>query len=113
MNMSDFKWQPQGTYKDFFVNTEAELQKLLHEYHIQVEALTRDQLAKAIIEAIKCGDFMKHVVHGTVPVIVKETDGKFTFQECSFVDYIPARQHEQLLEEIRALQAQIEALAHQ
>ena len=38
-----------------------EVQKLIEEYQIQCEKLTREQLVEAIRQAVECGDFARYV----------------------------------------------------
>lgn len=60
--MSDFKPACGATYAEQFPDVMSAIQELIREKNIQVENLTRDQIAEALIQAIQCGDFTRFVV---------------------------------------------------
>jgi len=75
-----------------------------------VAALTRDQLAEALRQALECGDFQRLVI---APKIIVHKLDDVVFEHRQTVTYIPAREVsslkarvaelEELLSEVRAL----------
>ncbi len=79
---------------------EKAMQEMIDEYHIHAEKLTRDQLAKCILQAIECGDFIK--------VVAESIDGpKLGQVGPQAVFYAPYAQCEQLKSRIKFLEDQL------
>ena len=80
---------------------EAAMKGLIAEYNIASEKLTRDQLAKCILQAIACGDFIARVQISTSAPL-----GQVGPQA---VFYVPYARYLELITRIKELEAQLQA----
>lgn len=71
---------------------EVDITTMLHEHNVALEKFTREQMAKAIVQAIQCGDFEAMVCHAPFPEVKMA------------ITYIPFRNEEKLKSRIAALE---------
>lgn len=71
---------------------------LVQKYHLEVEALTEQQLAEAIRQAIVCGDFQRNVVARPVSDCVDPKSGEHELSITQSVIYIPGHGMDRLRE---------------
>lgn len=81
-------------------NAEEAIHKLADELHKEQDKLTREQFREALLQAIKSGDFAKHIRLTSFPIYDTQ---KHEHQEVSIVDYVPFRRVQELERQIELM----------
>lgn len=89
-------------FGEFFTSSvDSAVNALVEEYNLQVDKLTKDQVAGVISQMIQSGDFIRYIVE--MPQI-KEESGKFFAGHRQGISYVPFREVERLKQRVKELE---------